>query len=91
MSAREPIRGYADWSPRAKTLAVVEQVLAVLDEYAAHLPLTTRQVFYRRRTWTRTFSPTTACWRTRTASPCYTRCPAARTTTRTSSERRSSP
>ncbi len=40
-------RGFADWRPQAKALALVEQVLAVLEEYAAHLPLTLRQVFYR--------------------------------------------
>ena len=40
-------RGFADWNPRPDTLALVAQVRAVLDEYAAHLPLTVRQVFYR--------------------------------------------
>jgi len=28
-------------------LALIERVLAVLTEYAAHLPLTCRQIFYR--------------------------------------------
>ena len=40
-------RGFAAWCPRPDTLALVAQVQAVLDEYAAHLPLTVRQVFYR--------------------------------------------
>lgn len=40
-------RGFAEWNPRAETLALVEQVRAVLDEYRDHLPLTIRQAFYR--------------------------------------------
>lgn len=40
-------RGFAPWTPRPDTLALVAQVQAVLDEYAEHLPLTIRQVFYR--------------------------------------------
>ena len=40
-------RGFADWTPRPDTLALVGQVQAVLDEYQEHLPLTVRQVFYR--------------------------------------------
>ncbi|MCX4885964.1 hypothetical protein [Streptomyces sp. NBC_00847] len=40
-------RGFADWSPKPDTLALVDQVRAVLDEYRAHLPMTARQVFYR--------------------------------------------
>lgn len=40
-------KGYADWSPQAETLALVDQVKAVLREYADHLPLTVRQIFYR--------------------------------------------
>lgn len=43
----ERVRGYAAWTPRSKTLVLLEQVEAVLDEYAAHLPLTVRQIFYR--------------------------------------------
>jgi hypothetical protein len=43
----ERVRGYAEWTPRAKSLALLDQVQAVLDEYAAHLPLTVRQIFYR--------------------------------------------
>lgn len=40
-------RGFADWTPRPKTAALVEQVQSVLAEYREHLPLTLRQVFYR--------------------------------------------
>lgn len=40
-------RGFADWNPRPDTLALVAAVRGVLDEYAEHLPLTVRQVFYR--------------------------------------------
>jgi hypothetical protein len=40
-------RGLADWKPQAKTLDLLRQVQAVLDEYSAHLPLTGRQIFYR--------------------------------------------
>jgi hypothetical protein len=43
----ERVRGYADWTPRAKSRVLLDQVDAVLDEYAAHLPLTVRQIFYR--------------------------------------------
>lgn len=41
------VRGFAPWEPRQQTLAVLEQVRAVLDEYRDHLPLTLRQIFYR--------------------------------------------
>jgi hypothetical protein len=40
-------RGYAPWKPQKKTMVIVNQVLEILDEYAAHLPLTIRQIFYR--------------------------------------------
>jgi hypothetical protein len=40
-------RGFAPWNPRPDTLALVQDVRAVLDDYAEHLPLTIRQVFYR--------------------------------------------
>lgn len=40
-------KGYADWNPRAETLAVVHDVQRVLEEYRDHLPLTVRQIFYR--------------------------------------------
>lgn len=40
-------KGYAAWSPKAETLAVLRDVQSVLREYEAHLPLTVRQIFYR--------------------------------------------
>jgi len=41
-------RGFiADWRPNAATQALLNQIEAVLAEYAAHLPLTIRQIFYR--------------------------------------------
>lgn len=40
-------RGLAAWTPQAKTMDLLHQVRAVLDEYQAHLPLTARQIFYR--------------------------------------------
>ena len=41
-------RGYlADYNPRAKTRALLDQVQVVIDQYAAELPLTLRQIFYR--------------------------------------------
>ncbi len=40
-------RGYADWTPRAHTAALLQQVEEVLEEYVDHLPLTVRQIFYR--------------------------------------------
>jgi hypothetical protein len=40
-------RGLASWSPQKKTLDLVQQVRVVLAEYAAYLPLTIRQIFYR--------------------------------------------
>lgn len=40
-------RGFADWKPQQRTLARLEAVQAILDEYRAYLPLTLRQVFYR--------------------------------------------
>ena len=41
-------RGYiADYNPRAKTRALGEQVQVVITQYAAELPLTLRQIFYR--------------------------------------------
>jgi hypothetical protein len=43
----ERVRGFATWEPRAKSRRLLDQVHAVLAEYAAHLPLTVRQVFYR--------------------------------------------
>ena len=43
------VRGYAPWRPQAKSRILLAQVQAVLAEYAAYLPLTIRQVFYRLR------------------------------------------
>lgn len=40
-------RGFAPWKPRSESLALVQDVQAVLADYAEHLPLTIRQVFYR--------------------------------------------
>lgn len=40
-------RGFAAWTPRPDSLALVADVQAVLAEYQAHLPLTCRQIFYR--------------------------------------------
>lgn len=35
------------WNPTAKSRALIDTVLAILAEYAAYLPLTIRQIFYR--------------------------------------------
>jgi hypothetical protein len=41
-------RGFIEnYRPRQATLDLIERVQAVLIEYAAHLPLTLRQIFYR--------------------------------------------
>lgn len=44
---RTRARGFAPWTPRAESAALVQMVRDVLDEYRSHLPLTIRQVFYR--------------------------------------------
>jgi hypothetical protein len=41
------VRGLAPWKPQRKTVALIDQVHRVLAEYAAYLPLTLRQIFYR--------------------------------------------
>ena len=41
------VRGFAPWNPIQTTLDVVAQVQAILAEYAAYLPMTNRQIFYR--------------------------------------------
>jgi hypothetical protein len=46
-NGRRRPKGYADWSPRATTRVILEQVDTVFEEYTEHLPLTIRQVFYR--------------------------------------------
>jgi hypothetical protein len=40
-------RGLAPWTPQARTLVLLGQVRSVLSEYAAYLPLSIRQIFYR--------------------------------------------
>lgn len=40
-------RGYAPWAPHAATRILLAQINTVLEEYAAHLPMTARQLFYR--------------------------------------------
>jgi hypothetical protein len=44
---RTRVRGFAPWRPAPDTLALLDLTRAVLVEYAAYLPLTLRQVFYR--------------------------------------------
>ena len=41
------VRGFAPWSPQAKTAPLLEAVRAVLAEYAEYLPMTARQIYYR--------------------------------------------
>jgi hypothetical protein len=41
------VRGFAAWRPHGPTRVLLDQVLAVLEEYADYLPLTLRQIFYR--------------------------------------------
>ena len=41
------VRGLAPWRPQQLTLDLLAKVQTVLGEYAAYLPLTVRQVFYR--------------------------------------------
>ena len=41
------MRGLAEWSPRAATREVLNEVSGVLDEYRSYLPMTARQIFYR--------------------------------------------
>jgi hypothetical protein len=40
-------RGFVPWEPKEGTKAILAQINEVLEEYAAYLPLTCRQVFYR--------------------------------------------
>lgn len=44
---RTRVRGFAEWTPSLKSRELLDQVLAVLALYAAYLPLTLRQIFYR--------------------------------------------
>jgi hypothetical protein len=41
------VRGFADWSPRAETIELIDTVAGILHEYRDYLPLTIRQIFYR--------------------------------------------
>lgn len=41
------VKGFATWRPQKKTLALLEDIDAVLEEYSGYLPLTIRQIFYR--------------------------------------------
>jgi hypothetical protein len=44
----EPKRGYLhDWNPAPSTVELIDNVEAVLNEYAAQLPLSLRQIYYR--------------------------------------------
>jgi len=44
---RTRVRGFAPWQPRSDTQHLLGQVQGVLTEYAAYLPLTLRQIYYR--------------------------------------------
>lgn len=47
-SRKKRNRGYIkDYKPQKKTLALLQQAQAVLDEYRRYWPLTCRQIFYR--------------------------------------------
>jgi hypothetical protein len=40
-------RGFVSWRPQAKSQVLLDQVQQVLAEYADHLPLSVRQIYYR--------------------------------------------
>jgi hypothetical protein len=40
-------RGFPLWAPQMATLQLLDQVRAIITEYAEYLPLTVRQIFYR--------------------------------------------
>jgi hypothetical protein len=40
------VRGFAPWSPRPATQQLIADIKRVLADYAEHLPLTLRQIFY---------------------------------------------
>lgn len=46
-SGRRRPKGYCEWRPYAKWVAIVGQVDEILAEYEEQLPLTVRQIFYR--------------------------------------------
>ena len=39
-------RGFINYKPRDKSLALIQSVRAILGEYVEQLPLTLRQIFY---------------------------------------------
>jgi hypothetical protein len=41
------VKGFAPWKPQKRTLPLLFDLAAVLDEYEDYLPLAVRQVFYR--------------------------------------------
>jgi hypothetical protein len=41
------VKGFADWKPQKRTVPLLLDIEDVLREYAAYLPLSVRQVFYR--------------------------------------------
>jgi len=44
---RNPLGYLHDWKPYRKSQVMLGQVKCILDEYAAYLPLTCRQIYYR--------------------------------------------
>jgi hypothetical protein len=44
---KRPVGYLDDWTPHRKTQIMLGQVQGILEEYAEHLPLTARQVYYR--------------------------------------------
>jgi hypothetical protein len=44
---KRPVGYIDDWKPYRKTQIMLGQVQSILEEYAEHLPLTVRQVYYR--------------------------------------------
>lgn len=43
----DPDRGFVDWQPHEKTKIILGQVNEIFEEYAAYLPMTVRQIYYR--------------------------------------------
>jgi hypothetical protein len=46
-NGRRRPKGYAAWRPQRRTVALLDQVSPILDEYEDYLPMTVRQLFYR--------------------------------------------
>ena len=46
-AATTRVRGLAPWHPQRSTVELLDAIRTVLLEYAAYLPLTVRQIFYR--------------------------------------------